>query len=317
MPACFVHLRFVVAFNMPSPSLRRSNAFLGSPLASPMRSKVKPTSPKSPKSPKSSKSMSISMSPKSPKTPKTLKSMSVSPNSPKSVKKTPAPKSPKTPKTPPPPMKSMKAVKTKFRTPSPVGAMKRGPPTTSSSASGSVRAKAKTAMKKINKVILHQAKRKARFERVMDKIYQDWEDVKSYNKSYGCPPPTTWAKLPGLSFLCSSSSVFHGNQNYNIHNSQDIKESKGYPMASEYYIESYRIALHRIMSYHISYLHNISLLSNYMIIYIIIFLDWHRWWRGELENRGYTCALDTKPMSWKHWLKTHPSLDSSESEDSE
>ena len=39
--------------------------------------------------------------------------------------------------------------------------------------------------------------KKQRFELVMAKIEGEWDEMKSYNKSFGCKPPTTWAKLLG------------------------------------------------------------------------------------------------------------------------
>jgi len=54
------------------------------------------------------------------------------------------------------------------------------------------------AMKKITQRMLKNARQKARFEKVMSKIDEEWRDMVSHNASFKVGPPTTWSKLLGV-----------------------------------------------------------------------------------------------------------------------
>ena len=55
----------------------------------------------------------------------------------------------------------------------------------------------KPAMREATVLKIANEEKKARFQTVMDKISSDWDEVKGYNKSFNCPPPSTWAVFLG------------------------------------------------------------------------------------------------------------------------
>ena len=153
-------------------ALRRLSAF-ETPPRSKSSSMLSPLSMKSSlASPKSASRKSTSQKSEVPTPQKNMKLLC---KTPKPMKSRSSPKAPKTPS----PMKLPSPMKFSVRS---------GSSSSSSSPSG----KAMKVMKKVTKKILENARNKSRFERVMDKIYESWNDVKGYNRSYRVGPPCSW-----------------------------------------------------------------------------------------------------------------------------
>ena len=162
----------------PTPRLRRGFAFVGSPPQTPPM-KGKKSKASSPKSHTSGTPSSSSK--KGPN--KTVRKTVLKVNSPKSPK-TSSPKSPKTssPKSPKTSPKNQE--KTPKKNQSPKTKMSPGmkkPSASMSPMKGSPRLSLKDKVKKDN------------FQNILAKIYNEYDDMKQYNKSFNCPPNCTWA----------------------------------------------------------------------------------------------------------------------------
>ena len=109
------------------------------------------------------------------------------------------------------PMKAMKVMTPKRSASSPMKAMKvtsRGKAGSSSSASSSMKVMSPKAGAKpvVKRAWSSYVNKKETWDLFRAQINMEWTDLCSYNKSFGCSPPTAYFKFP-----CSNPSMFVDN----------------------------------------------------------------------------------------------------------